>query len=175
MNKKNGDVSRSNKKKHNKNRKNNKRQIINNDIIVDMQTLKELAVQWEIAESTLRLYRDELNELIPTQGTGRRRRYDERGADALRRIIAWKREGKTVGQIRNELTRENRPQAAARQRSVEIRLDEIAARLTAQQEETALLRVEVSALRADFARLLEAMRLDAVPTFEQSLEAERRV
>lgn len=134
-----------------------------------MNTLKELAERWETPESTLRLYRDEFDELIPTQGTGRRRRYDERGAEALRRIIRWKREGRTAAQIRDELAKEQRPQTAGRQRNVEERLDEIAARLEAQRGEIALLRVEVSALRADFGRLLEILRQDAPPTFEEAV------
>jgi DNA-binding transcriptional MerR regulator len=134
-----------------------------------MNTLKEVAERLRMPESTLRLYRDEFEEWIPTQGEGRRRRYDERGVEALRRIIEGKRAGWTAGKIRDELARDRTPVARARRRNTDERLDEIAARLQAQASEMALLRVEVGALREELRRLTEVLRRDAVLAMEDAV------
>jgi DNA-binding transcriptional MerR regulator len=134
-----------------------------------MRTLKEAAEVIGIPETTLRLYRDEFDEWIPTQGEGRRRRYDERGMVALRKIVEGKRAGWSAGKIRDELARDRTPVARARNRNTEERLDEIAARLQAQASEMALLRVEVGALREELRRLTEVLRRDAVPTIEEAV------
>jgi DNA-binding transcriptional MerR regulator len=134
-----------------------------------MQSLKEVAERLGLPESTLRLYRDEFEDWIPTQGEGRRRRYGEKGIEALRRIVEGKRAGWAAGKIRDELARDQTPVVRARRRNTDERLDEIAARLQAQSSEIALLRVEVGALRAELRRLTEVLRRDAVPTIEEAV------
>jgi len=133
------------------------------------ESLKEIASRLDVPESTLRLYRDEFDELIPTQGSGRRRRYAEEGADVLRKIVSWRREGWGSGQIRDALLRERQPRERMRRRNADERLDEIAARLLAQAGEIAMLRVEVGALRAELRRLIEILRTDAAPSLEEAL------
>jgi DNA-binding transcriptional MerR regulator len=132
-------------------------------------TLKEVAQSLGLPESTLRLYRDEFDELIPTVGSGRRRRYPAEGADVLRRIAQWRRDGRAAGEIRDALSRERQPRERARRRNTDERLDEVVARLTAQAGEIAMLRVEVGALRAEMKRLVEVLREDRPPTLEDAL------
>jgi DNA-binding transcriptional MerR regulator len=134
-----------------------------------MQTLKEIAVALKIPESTLRIYRDEFEELVPAEGEGRRRRYAPEGTALLGKIVGWKREGWTSGQIRDALSREVKPQARVRRRNTDERLDELAALIRAQSGELALLRVEVGALRSEVRRLAETLRQDIPPTLEEAL------
>lgn len=134
-----------------------------------MQTLQEVARAIGLPESTLRLYREEFEEFIPTLGEGRRRRYGEDGAAILRNIAAWKREGRTAGQIRDDLSRERKPEAKVRRRNTDERLDEVVALLRAQAGEVALLRVEVGSLRSEVRRLTEVLRSDTAPSLEEAL------
>lgn len=127
-----------------------------------MQTVKELAGLIAVPESTLRLYRDEFDDLIPCTGQGRKRRYTEDGIAVLRRIVAWKREGWASGRIRDALAREQPPKASvvgrARHQTQAERLDEAILLLTAQAGELALLRTEVVSLRAEIRQLTDALR-----------------
>jgi DNA-binding transcriptional MerR regulator len=132
-------------------------------------TLKEVAKTLSVPESTLRLYRDEFEDLVPTLGTGRRRRYTAEGAEFLRRIVEWRRDGRTAGEIRDDLSRERQPRERVRRRNTDDRLDEITARLAAQAGEIAMLRVEMGALRAEVQRLVNTLREDPVPTLEDAL------
>ncbi len=136
-----------------------------------MQTLRQIAAALGLPESTLRLYRDEFEEYVPCTGQGRRRRYAEDGSDALRRITDWKKEGWAAGRIREELARERAPRERARRRTTEERLDEALALLTAQAGETAMLRAEVAALRAEMRQLITASRAGAPPHFEDVMAA----
>jgi DNA-binding transcriptional MerR regulator len=135
-------------------------------------TLKYLAERFAVPESTLRLYRDEFDDLIPTVGSGRRRRYREEGIDTLRRIVEWRREGWSAAEIREALSRERVPRERTRRRNAEEQFDEILARLTAQAGEIAMLRVEVGALRSEVKRLTTARRSDGVPAFDDALSGE---
>ncbi len=115
-----------------------------------------MAQALKVPEATVRVYRDEFEEFLPAHGEGRKRRYEEGTLQTLRRIVAWKREGKASVWIRDELAREARPAPRVRFRNTEERLDEIAAFLRAQASEIAMLRVEVGALRAETSRLADA-------------------
>jgi DNA-binding transcriptional MerR regulator len=134
-----------------------------------MLTIKELAQSLKMPESTLRLYRDEFDELIPTMGEGRRRRYNDQGVEAIQRIVRWKREGKSGPEIRNELSKERR-QNSGRLRNTEERLDEITMRLEVQREELASIRVEINALRSDFRELLSILRQEKSTPFEDAIQ-----
>jgi DNA-binding transcriptional MerR regulator len=124
-----------------------------------MESLKELAIKLGVPESTLRLYRDEFDELVPVAGgEGRRRRYGPEGTETLRLIVGWKREGKPAAAIRAELERRAAPRERARRRDTDGRLDEVSALLTAQAGEIALLRAEVGALRAALRELTATLR-----------------
>lgn len=134
-----------------------------------MASLKDIAAGCGVPESTLRVYRDEFADLVPTRGEGRRRRYEEAGAAVLRQIVRWKQEGWGSARIRDELQRQRRPQERARLRTTEERLDAIDARLQAQSGELAALRVEMGALRAEMRRLVETLQQQVPPTFEAAL------
>jgi DNA-binding transcriptional MerR regulator len=138
-----------------------------------MMSLKEMAEQFGVPESTLRLYRDEFEEWIPAQGEGRRRRYGDQGMTALRRVVEGKQAGWSAGKIRDELARDRTPLARARRRNTDERLDELAVRLQTQSSEIALLRVEVGALREELRRLTEVLRRDAVPSIEEAVLGKR--
>ena len=139
-----------------------------------MKTLKLIATEAEVPESTVRIYRDEFEEFLPANGEGRRRRYDDEASARLKQILQWKRSGWTATQIRDELRKENAPQARVRRRTTEERLDEITAILRTQGSEILLLRAEIGALRSEIGNLVAAIRQDAPPTMEQVLQATRR-
>ena len=132
-----------------------------------MKTLKLIASEVDVPESTVRIYRDEFEEFLPTSGEGRRRRYDDASAARLTQIVQWKRSGWTAPQIRDELRKEALPQARVRRRTTEERLDEIAAVLRVQGSEITLLRAEVGTLRMEIRKLVTAIEQDAPPTMEQ--------
>lgn len=127
-----------------------------------------------VPESTLRLYRDEFEEYLPAIGEGRRRRYAYTTAALLRQVVEWKKKGWSATQIRDGLAKVQRPQEKARRRTTDERLDEIAARLMAQQSEVTALHVEVGALREEIRRLTEILRQPAL-TMEEALLVKRRV
>lgn len=138
-----------------------------------MKTLKSIAAEAEVPESTMRIYRDEFEEFLPTSGEGRRRRYDDAGAARLRQIAQWKRSGWPSLQIRDELRKELTPQARVRRRTTDERLDEMTSMIRTQSSEVMLLRAEVGALRAEIRRLVTAIESDSPPTMEQVLEKVR--
>ena len=132
-----------------------------------MKTLKLIAAEVAVPESTVRIYRDEFEEFLPTSGEGRRRRYDDTSAARLAQIVQWKRGGWTAPQIRDELRKDALPQARVRRRTTEERLDEIAALVRTQGSEIMLLRAEVGTLRMEIRKLVTAIEQDAPPTMEQ--------
>lgn len=133
-----------------------------------MKTLKEIATGLSVPETTLRLYRDEFEEYIPASGEGRRRRYSDMAGERLGQIVAWKREGWTAPMIRDALAETIKPEAKARRRNTDERLDELSARLAAQQGELAALRAEVGGLRADLKRLIDLLERPPL-AFEDAL------
>jgi len=62
-------------------------------------TLRELAAQLELPESTVRYYRDAFLDFIPSVGTGRRRRYPPQAVQVLRRIAAGYAGGRARAEI----------------------------------------------------------------------------
>lgn len=133
--------------------------------------MKELALKWGVPETTLRLLREEFADVIPVVGEGRRRRYTEEGAAVLKQIVAWRQEGWSSVKIRTELHRTRQPQAGVVRRASEEHQQEMLARLAAQSTEITLLKVEVSALRSEIARLVETLRPAASATVQSLLEA----
>ena len=75
-------------------------------------TLRELAAQLELPESTVRYYRDAFLDFIPSVGTGRRRRYPPQAAAVLRRIAAGYAGGRSRAEIAGGL-QQDAPGAAA--------------------------------------------------------------
>lgn len=136
-----------------------------------MKTLKLIAAEAEVPESTVRIYRDEFEEFLVASGEGRRRRYDDTTAVRLTQIVQWKRGGWSSPQIRDELRKETLPQARIRRRTTEERLDEMTAILRTQGSEITLLRAEMGALRAEIRKLVTAIEQDAPPTMEQVLQS----
>jgi DNA-binding transcriptional MerR regulator len=138
-----------------------------------MKTLKLIAAETEVPESTVRIYRDEFEEFLPANGEGRRRRYDDISAARLRQIVQWKRSGWTATQIRDELHKDVQPQARVRRRTTEERLDEMTALMRAQGSEVTLLRAEVGSLRSEIRKLVSVIEQDIPPTMEQIQESFR--
>ena len=62
-------------------------------------TLRELAAQLDLPESTVRYYRDAFLDFVPSVGTGRRRRYPPQATAVLRHIAA----GYALGRARAEI------------------------------------------------------------------------
>ena len=73
-------------------------------------TMREIARECEIPESTLRVWRDEFEAFLPAVGEGKRRRYPEESLERLRQLVAWKKSGLPSDQIRAELARRSAPQ-----------------------------------------------------------------
>lgn len=110
-------------------------------------TMREIARECEIPESTLRVWRDEFEAFLPALGEGKRRRYPEASLELLRQLVAWKKQGLPAEQIRAELTRRSTPQEKVRRKTSESQLEEVLALLRAQGAELAALRAEVGELR----------------------------
>jgi DNA-binding transcriptional MerR regulator len=132
------------------------------------QSLREIAENARMPESTLRLYRDEFEELVGAKGEGRRRRYDERAAEVLTRIAEWKKAGWKSDAIRDELKKRGRPEAQARRRTTEDRLDELILLVRQQSQELASLRTSVEAQKNEIARLRGNLGVGAV-SYDEAL------
>ena len=126
-----------------------------------------IAVSAGMPESTVRVYRDEFEEFLPTTGEGRRRRYEAESAERLRRICEWKRQGHTSSEIRRELERAVTPQERTRRRTGENRLEELITFVRSQASEIALLRAEVGSLRQEMRSLITTLQRDAPPSMEE--------
>lgn len=111
-------------------------------------TMREIARQCDIPESTLRVYRDEFEAFLPAVGEGKRRRYPDESLERLRLIAGWKKEGRASAQIREELSRRKQPTERARRKTQEDRLDELVILARAQAEQLSTLRAEMGELRA---------------------------
>lgn len=68
-----------------------------------LYTIKELAEELKVPESTLRYYRDRFEEFIPTVGKGRKRRYKKEAIDVFSLIINGYEHDLTFKQIKDEL------------------------------------------------------------------------
>jgi DNA-binding transcriptional MerR regulator len=131
-------------------------------------TLKQIAEEIGLPESSVRLYRDEFEEFLVATGEGRRRRYGTDALETMQRIVALKKAGASGATIRQELLRTHTPQEVKRARTQEERLTDVIVLLSAQQSEIALLRAEVGALRGEIGRLVTLLEQErhAVPTME---------
>lgn len=117
-------------------------------------TLKHIAQQIAVPESTLRLYRDEFAEFVPATGEGRRRRYDDEAARILRQIAEWKKAGASATTIRQELARTQTPTERKQTATQEERIAQVLMAIAGQTNEIALLRAEVGVLRSELGRLI---------------------
>jgi DNA-binding transcriptional MerR regulator len=132
------------------------------------QSLREIAETVGMPESTLRLYRDEFEEFVGAKGEGRRRRYDEKAAEILASVAAWKRAGWKSDAIRDELKKRGRPEAQARRRTTDDRLDELILLVRQQSQELASLRASVEAQKNEIARLREKQG-DSMVRYDEAL------
>ena len=110
-------------------------------------TMREIARQCELPESTLRVWRDEFEAFLPAIGEGKRRRYPEASQELLRQLAGWKKAGLPPEQIRSELAKRSTPRAQSSRRTTESQLEEVLALVRAQSAELAALRAEVGELR----------------------------
>lgn len=69
-----------------------------------LYTLRDIARDLDLPESTVRYYRDAFAHHIPTVGSGRRRRYPSEAVATLRLVALWYSEGKSREEIERELT-----------------------------------------------------------------------
>lgn len=76
-------------------------------------TLRQLAAQLELPESTVRYYRDAFLDQIPSVGSGRRRRYPPQAVEVLRSIARSYAAGRSRGEIVTNLQHGSRPAAVA--------------------------------------------------------------
>ena len=126
-------------------------------------TVREIARQCELPESTLRVWRDEFEAFLPAVGEGKRRRYPEATQELLCLLAQWKKAGMPSEQIRHELAQRATPRARTQRRAHESQLEELLALVRAQGSELAALRAEVGALRQ------QPSSLPKPPVFERSL------
>lgn len=68
-----------------------------------LYTLRDIARELQLPESTVRYYRDAFSHHLPTVGTGRRRRYPQDAVASLRLIAMWYAEGRSREEIEHEL------------------------------------------------------------------------
>ena len=68
-----------------------------------LYSIRDIARQLELPESTVRFYRRNFAELVPGVGEGRRRRYPPPAVDIIKHIADGYRSNKTKAQIRAEL------------------------------------------------------------------------
>jgi DNA-binding transcriptional MerR regulator len=64
-----------------------------------MLTLREIAEQLGLPESTVRYYRDRFSAFVPTVGRGRQRRYREEAVDVLRAVAEGLRNQKSAEEV----------------------------------------------------------------------------
>jgi DNA-binding transcriptional MerR regulator len=129
-------------------------------------TMREIARQCELPESTLRVWRDEFEAFLPAAGEGKRRRYPESTQEALRQVVAWKKSGMPSEQIRQELARRGTAKEKTLRQTTESQLEEVLALLRTQASELAALRAEVGELRRQTS---QARKPEA---FESTISAE---
>jgi DNA-binding transcriptional MerR regulator len=115
-------------------------------------TMREIARQCELPESTLRVWRDEFEAFLPAVGEGKRRRYPEATQELLRHVARWKKAGMSSEQIRAELAKRATPQARTQRRTTESQLEELLSLARAQSAELAALRAEVGELQRQLGR-----------------------
>ena len=135
-------------------------------------TLKQIAQEIRIPESTLRLQRDAFAEFVPATGEGRRRRYDAIAARTLKQIAEWKKSGVSTATIRQELSRTQTPMETKRTETLEERMAQLLTILLTQGGEMALLRAEVGALRGELGRLVGLLSAERAGT--QTMETVQR-
>ncbi|MBC8140996.1 MAG: MerR family transcriptional regulator [Armatimonadetes bacterium] len=123
-------------------------------------TLKQIAQQIAVPESTLRLYRDEFNEFVPATGEGRRRRYNDAAAQTLHKIVEWKKAGTGANAIRQELARTQTPMERKNSATQDERIAQVLTVLGGQGSEIAMLRAEVGVLRSEMGRLIALLSAD---------------
>ena len=110
-------------------------------------TMREIARQCELPESTLRVWRDEFEAFLPAVGEGKRRRYPESTQEQLMKLVAWKKSGMPSELIRRELAKRGSPKEKTLRRTTESQLEEVLVLMRAQASELAALRAEVGELR----------------------------
>lgn len=103
-----------------------------------LYTLREIAHELDLPESTVRYYRDAFAVYLPTVGTGRRRRYPPEAVDVLRAVAAGFAAGRRRDQIEHELGGAPEPAAAAPVASHAVELNYRSAPLPAQTYEDLL-------------------------------------
>lgn len=123
-------------------------------------TMREIARQCAIPESTLRVWRDEFEAFLPAEGEGKRRRYSEATQEQLVTLVEWKKVGMPSEQIRSELVRRAAPQEKQRRRTTETQLEELLGLVRAQASELAALRAEVGELRRQLGQQRQPVRFD---------------
>ena len=124
-------------------------------------TMREIARQCELPESTLRVWRDEFEAFLPAIGEGKRRRYPETTQELLRQVVGWKKAGMPSEQIRSELSRRTTPKDRAQRRNTESQLDELLGLVRAQASELAALRAEVGELRRHAGRQIKPQAFES--------------
>src|SRR5690242_11242442 len=104
-------------------------------------TLRQLAAELGIPESTVRYYRDNFHDHIPSVGSGRRRRYPPQALLVLRTIVTSYNNGHTRSEILSAIHDHDngRAQAGVVERTVPIEevtnLDLLAAILDGEREQ----------------------------------------
>lgn len=76
-------------------------------------TLRQLADELDLPESTVRYYRDAFLDHIPSVGTGRRRRYPKEAVQVLRTIASQYASGRSRAEISTAIQGANHPAAGA--------------------------------------------------------------
>lgn len=79
-----------------------------------LYTLRDIATELQLPESTVRYYRDAFAHHLATIGSGRRRRYPPEAVATLRLIALWYSEGRTREQIEHELSQLDVPEIRQR-------------------------------------------------------------
>ena len=72
----------------------------------NLYTIKDLARELNVGESTVRFWRDRFSEFVPSVGQGKRRKYRSDALEALRFIKQESNRSKSAEQIKDELSRQ---------------------------------------------------------------------